>query len=276
MVIIHSWESGLDASPLYDKPYNVKHPQPKFSELYPKFVELTAVYKYKMHWNQTAIINEVRSSKGLIDQYFVVKDVGVNAVYASSWGILADLAAQYDPQLSAYCRQMQTKFETAIVNKLWNPSLKRFVALYHDPQTKSEQMIPQEAVQVLFPLLMTNIPQQMVDSIVKTQVTNPNKFWTNYPFPSMSKDAPEFNPVFSIDLMWRGPVWGAPNFFVLQGLLKHNQTEVAKEFVNRWIALCEKSSIWEQYNPITGEPYGAIGLGMSTSIVDAIYSVKNL
>lgn len=47
VVILHGWESGLDASPLYDGAYNVHEPKPALSELYPKFMELVIEYKFK-------------------------------------------------------------------------------------------------------------------------------------------------------------------------------------------------------------------------------------
>jgi hypothetical protein len=47
VTILHGWESGLDASPLYDGAYNVHNPQPALSELYPKFTELILEYKFK-------------------------------------------------------------------------------------------------------------------------------------------------------------------------------------------------------------------------------------
>lgn len=37
IVIIHPWQSGLDASPMYDEALGVKNPQPKLKELYPQF-----------------------------------------------------------------------------------------------------------------------------------------------------------------------------------------------------------------------------------------------
>jgi hypothetical protein len=37
------------------------------------------------------------------------------------------------------------------------------------------------------------------------------------------------------------------------------------------VSLVDKSGIYEHYNPLTGEPYGAIGLGMSTLVCDWIY-----
>lgn len=86
---------------------------------------------------------------------------------------------------------------------------------------------PVEGVQSLFPLLLSGLPGHMVESIVTTQLTNASKFWTPFPVPSVSKDAPQFTPVFTIDLMWRGPTWGFPNWFVMEGLTKHGYTAVA-------------------------------------------------
>jgi hypothetical protein len=41
--------------------------------------------------------------------------------------------------------------------------------------------------------------------------------------------------------------------------------------LDKWIALVAQSGIYEHYNPLTGEPYGSEGLGMSTLICDWIY-----
>ena len=45
--MLHGWESGLDASPLYDAAYGLQHPGPVteslYLKLYPKFDELEPV-----------------------------------------------------------------------------------------------------------------------------------------------------------------------------------------------------------------------------------------
>ncbi len=87
--------------------------------------------------------------------YFIVQDVGVNSMYASGWGVLSDLAgtilfiysyyslnrfvlmslkfsANYDKNLSTYCKQHQMNAENAILSKLWSKDLNRFISTYID------------------------------------------------------------------------------------------------------------------------------------------------
>jgi len=71
--------------------------------------------------------------------------------------------------------------------------------------------------------------------------------------------------------MWRGPVWGFTNWFILEGLGVHNKFDTQERILKKWIDLVELSGIYEHYNPLTGEAYGAIGVGMSTLVCDWIY-----
>ena len=88
--IIHPWESGIDATPLYDKAHGVE--KPGFWGLYPKFLLLLRKYKKKANWNLQAILEK---------SWFNVEDVGVCSVYADGWGVLADLAKEFDGDLAA-------------------------------------------------------------------------------------------------------------------------------------------------------------------------------
>lgn len=93
IVIIHPWESGLDASPMYDEALKVPRDQPKLKDLYYQFIELELSYKFLYRWNQAKIIRKKNSSaKKSFLTYFVMKEVGVNAVYTYGWKILADLS----------------------------------------------------------------------------------------------------------------------------------------------------------------------------------------
>lgn len=104
IVIIHPWESGLDASPMYDEAVGVKNPQPKLMEFYPQFEKIILSYRFIYDWDQSKIVKK-KSHKisHKWPTYFVVKEVGVNAVYAYSWKILSELAAAYNEPLSYYC-----------------------------------------------------------------------------------------------------------------------------------------------------------------------------
>jgi glycogen debranching enzyme len=201
----------------------------------------------------------------------------VNSVYAAGWGILSELASHFDSDLAQKCKNAQIRTEKAILSKCWAPDLSQFVSLY------KERRIEVESVQTLFPLLLESVSDSMLKSMIYRQLTNTSRFWTTYPVPSVSQAAPQFEPVFSIDLMWRGPTWAFPNWFIMEGLIRHGYRAEAEDLLSRWVALYEKTGIYEQYNPLTGAGYGPEGLGnnvspceinnsgMSTLIVDWLY-----
>lgn len=271
VVIIHPWESGLDASPAYDQALDVKNPQPKLLDIYPKFLELVLTYKWRYHWNQTQIVSLHKNPWLIVDGFFIVKDVGVNSVLAHGFGVLSELALEIgNVQLADQLRLRQLRIEKAIISKCWKPELRQFVSLYKDKKG-NEQIAPAETIQTLFPVMLDSIPPEILNEIVLNHMFNESKFWRKFPLPSVSASDPAFNPVFTIDLMWRGPVWAANNYFVMEGLIKHGLFSEANRLLDRWISLYATSGIFEMYNPDTGAAYGVPQLGMSTSIVDMIY-----
>lgn len=284
VVIIHGWESGMDASPVYDAAYGVSSVQPSFAELYPKFDELVLAYKFRDEWNQTKIVNRKRAPVPDLMDFFLVKDVGVNSVYAAGWRVLGELAtALGNDTLTDYCTAMQARTEAAIIQLLWSAELGQFVSLYR-ARDGSQQVASVEAVQTLFPLLLSSLPVALADSIVFGRLMNTSKFWLPFPLSSVAADSPSFNPVFGHageggegDLMWRGPSWPMLNYLIMEGLFTQGRYGAQQQaLLDRWIALYEQSGVWEQYNPLTGEAYGAVGLGMSTLIVDSMHRLGRL
>lgn len=76
-------------------------------------------------------------------------------------------------------------------------------------------------VQVLFPIMVPDIPQKhkdsildMLKSVIKYSIQEKH-YKSDYPIPTVSRSDPAYNPIFTIDLMWRGPSWAAPNYFIL-------------------------------------------------------------
>ncbi|MGV9204890.1 MAG: MGH1-like glycoside hydrolase domain-containing protein, partial [Promethearchaeia archaeon] len=95
-----------------------------------------------------------------------------------------------------------------------------------------------------------------------------------YPVPSTAKSEVTFDPTES-RLLWRGPTWPCTTWLVMEGLLKHNRKNLAIEILDHWIEMYKQNGIYEYHHPITGEGEGEKGLGMSTTIVDMIYRLKN-
>lgn len=81
--------------------------------------------------------------------------------------------------------------------------------------------------------------------------------------------------------MWRGPTWPIQTWIVIQGLVQlhfifkkiyiiksilikglllHGKNQDAKDLALRWLALVQKSGIYEQYNGETGQVFGPAGI----------------
>jgi hypothetical protein len=167
--MLHNWE-GLDASPAYDAAFhvNVSHvDRSSFLLLYPKFLELTAAYKFEFHWNASSIMNRSRCMPCRpVDRWFQVKDVGLNSVYAAGWGVLQQLAlAINDTATAALCAAEAATSARAILSKMSVPRLGGFRSLYVDWDGQ-EKVSQANVVQNLLPLLLPSLPQQQVAALI--------------------------------------------------------------------------------------------------------------
>jgi glycogen debranching enzyme len=198
--------------------------------------------------------------------WFKVQDIAVNCVYASGWGVLGDLAATFDPSLATRCHKNAAHVESSIMDTLYDENTGHFVTGYKNG--KNEQCFhPAKTIQMLFPLLLPDLPVSHRRSII-SYLTSPSEFGCPYPIPSVSISESSYNPVQDSDCLWRGPMWGFTNWFILEGLALHGEERVLNEIVDRWIDMAKIGGIWENHNPETAVGYGAEGLGMSCLIVD--------
>ncbi len=244
---IHNWETGLDASPAYDPAFHVYVTdvnETSFKWLYPKFIEVVESYKFLYQWNVTEILARESAPKkpSRVDTWFVVKDLALNCVYASGWRILAELADIINDSTTAqYCRDEASKSSDAILNKMWDEDRGTFQTMYKDSDGIDKLSVA-NTIQNLFPLLLNNLPKDKLNLIVD-QLKQENKFNSPYSVPTVAVDDPQFDAYFSqdADLMWRGPVWGFTNWFILEGLGLHGENDLQEMILNKWIDLVEKS-----------------------------------
>ena len=74
--------------------------------------------------------------------------------------------------------------------------------------------------------------------------------------------------------MWRGPSWAAPNYFILEALQNAGQDQLFREIGEKWVSQAVKNGIWEMWHPETGKGQGVKNLGMSTSVIDVLYRLR--
>jgi glycogen debranching enzyme len=173
-------------------------------------------------WNQKSILSRPRAPCFLpFKAWFRVQDIAVNSVYASGWGILGELASKFNQTVAGECYRNQATAEKAIMQHMYNPETRRFHHLWH-AQDGTQQRHTVRTIQTLFPLLLNSIPLEAINEIIRL-LEDPNEFGTNFMIPTVSKAEMEYNPVADTLLLWRGPVWGFTNWFVMEGLEKHGK-----------------------------------------------------
>ena len=190
---------------------------------------------------------------------------------------MGDLATHYDADLAAKCYANQRSSEEAIITHMYNRETHRFNHRWQD-KNGTWQLFSVRTIQILFPLLLSTPPPESIVEMLRL-LRDENEFGTKYMVPTVSKSEPPYNPVANTLLLWRGPIWGFTNWFIMEGLNKHNQlysiycTSVdnrddLNRIMTKWIEMVKNNGIWEHYNPETGRGYGAEGLGMSCLVVD--------
>ena len=235
----------MDASPAYDPAFNVYVTdvnETSWESLYPKFHQIMYTYKYMYKWNTTAILERTSAPEkpSNVDTWFVMKDLALNCIYSSGWRVLAELAKELeDEETYKLCSDEATKSSAAVQAKMWNPAQQSFQTIYTDSDGVDKFSVA-NSVQNMFPLLLADLPADKVQGIV-SQLSDTTKFATPYSVPTVAMDDPQFCPTFDADLMWRGPVWGFTNWFILEGLGLHNQLDVQERILTSWVALVDKS-----------------------------------
>jgi hypothetical protein len=229
--VIHNWESGLDASPAYDPAFHVYITEvnnQSFWQLYPKFLELVGTYNFVYHWNMTEILGRTsaKNENQKISTFFKVKDLAVNCVYAAGWKILAELALEMGDVTTAQdCEKEYKISSSAIISKMFIKEQGHYNSLFIDGADGVEKPSIANTVQNLFPLLLSDLPQDHLE-IILSHLQDEKKFNAAFMVPTVAQDDPQFCATFDIDLMWRGPVWGFTNWFVLEGLGLHGQYDL--------------------------------------------------
>lgn len=180
VVMIHNWE-GLDASPAYDPAFHTyvtSFNESAFKSLYPKFLELTGTYRFLYGWNVTEILSRSKKPDYLpdvVDTWFVVKDIGLNSVYASGWRLLSELASFIgDVETATYCESESVKSSEAILSKMYSSEQGQFRSLYVD-NDGIEKFSQANTIQNIFPLLLKDLSAEQLDLLLD-QIKDANKF----------------------------------------------------------------------------------------------------
>jgi len=252
--IIHSWESGMDNSPIYDKALNISG----------RFL----IIKWaKSLLSQLKVLKECNWNMDCIRKkdYFVYKDLLFNCVYIQGCRDLALLLKECDMKdESERFLKRAKELENLIIKHCWNSEVGLFFGLYGKENTLDNI----KSVSSLIPLILDGLPLNLASILVEDHLLNESEFWTNYPIPSVALDEPSFSN--REILLWRGPTWININWFIHTGLIKHGFIDIAEDLAQKSLKLISKEGFREFYNPITGKGMRAKNFGWSALVFDML------
>ena len=183
------------------------------------------------------------------------ESVDLNAYLFAEKEQLADLAELLGKSEEANEFDSQAKKLKERIAKEFYDETRGF---FYDRAVKTGELLTvQQGPEGWIPLY-TKIANQEQAKGVKSLLTDPTKFATKVPFPTLVADHKKFNPLKGY---WRGPVWLDQAYFGIQALKNYGYNTEADRLSLKLLqnaeGLLEDAPIRENYHPITGEGLNA-------------------
>lgn len=258
--IISPFESGMDWKPTFDIPLNFG-PKKANKKLFWKVVGVD--FRNYIH---NYDLQKIRQKN-----YFLVKEVGFNAIYAQNLRVMANLADLMDDPESKKYNDLAEKVEKSILEIMYNDEDAAFYDVYDEDNKQIKILTPT----IFYPVILKDIPSEVSEKVMKRHFFNSDEFHTKYPIPSLATNEEAFDPGASI-YIWRGPTWIVNNWFLHKYLVKQNYTKEAERLIDSVKSLIEKSGFREYYDPFTGEGHGAKNFTWCGLVLDMIRTVKEV
>ncbi|MDP3993569.1 MAG: trehalase family glycosidase [bacterium] len=245
--IIHPDESGEDNSPRFDGALDLP-PRHEPSLNTQKRMELV---------RQNASCNF--DAPFCMKNFFWVKDVPFNSIFAENLRVLAKIAAKLDHKDDA----LKFNEQYLLVVKAMRERMVED-GLFWSTYGVDYKKIKVLTWAIFAPLFAKILSHEEAQTLVDNHLLNPKEFWTKYPVPTVAKTDPSFDPKG----FWRGPTWIATNWFIYHGLMNYGMTDAAQEIKNSSLRLLQKSGFREQFDPETGEGLGAYDFTWGGLVLD--------
>jgi glycogen debranching enzyme len=253
--IIAQFESGLDYSPAYDPLIGAEGNGPRWIVVHSRWPELQNAVRF--HFDLERIFR---------DTDYHQEDVLVNAVYAQGLESLARLAQRGDrPALAAWARAQATLVTEALLSRCYDAEAGLFWNLGGSAERRSRV----RTIISLMPLIL-GVPGEVARRLVG-HLADPREFWAPHPIPSVALHEPTFVPGIHVRgrrLIWRGPLSMNTNWFLVHGLRRHGEGELAARIASGSRELVERGGFNEFFDPLSGEPVGATEFGWATLVCD--------
>jgi glycogen debranching enzyme len=245
LTIISPFESGMDWKPSYDAVLGYQRrttPRHRLlSSLYWKAVGVD-MSNFCLRYDLDRIRRRGR---------FLVKDAGINAIYAVDLECMERLAPLVgdDPAIFAERRRR-------LVDSMMRLMYDEREAAFYDLQEPGSRPLRVRTPTIFFPLAIPEIDEQIATRVLEAHFDRDDEFGAPLPLPSVAMNDPAF---FRGDtqFIWRGGTWAFIDWFLFHALKKRGHDERAAHLRRALGAAIEKSGFREFYDPFDGTGRGA-------------------
>ncbi|OGD86234.1 hypothetical protein A2164_03875, partial [Candidatus Curtissbacteria bacterium RBG_13_35_7] len=217
--IVAQFESGLDFNPAYDPNTIIfKHSPITF---WP-FSRLTEVKnKVFYNFNLKQIFKHTNHHQ---------EDILVNSIFIQGLNSLSNIAQKYDKKAADWAKVQSQKSLQSLINKCYDSKS----GLFWNLRGKSEQKFKIKTVISLMPIIIPDLPKDIVNKLVK-HLENKNQFSAPYQIPTVSLDESSFKPDNKLirSFIWRGSVSININWFIINGLRKHGYYKLSDKLTKQ-------------------------------------------
>ncbi len=238
LFVVHPWETGMDDFVSWDKVYNFKESSPS-KEALMRF-KLSILKKYVALKNNPKEFSKTKM--------FNVKSLIFNTAYLRGIKSMIFLAEAIGSDRLGHYKWLFPRVRKRYRIDLYNKKLK----LYCECNHKKRKLLDHETSSIFLPLFTGVISKKHAKKLVEKYLFNKQKFWANYPVPTVSMNDIQFQP----NRYWRGSTWININWFIYKGLKEYHFDKEANILKKRTFELIKENGFYEYFNPLTGKGLG--------------------
>ena len=258
ITIISPFESGMDWKPSYDPVLG-----------YEQRRTARHLFASSLYWRAVAV-----DAGNFIARYdlprirqrarFLVKDAGVNAIYASDLAAMEKLARLVGDDAERFAQRRRR-----VVDSMLALMYDEEHAAFYDVQEPGSRKIRIATPTIFFPLAAPEVPQEIALRVLDAHFAREDQFGTPCPLPSVERRDAAFY-AGETPYIWRGPTWAVNNWFLFYAL-KARGFDAQADLLRRSLhGLIERGGFREYYDPYTGEGHGAHDFTWSGLLVDMV------
>lgn len=266
--LVHSWESGMDNSPRWDRPYSRVTPgeMPPFARLDNLHGNTSQRPSDKEYRRYVWLIEESKRARHQPDEVvrtssFLVGDVFSTALFAVACDELNQLRLELG---------MTGVGSTLASDRLafWAMCARRAVLRTCNPQGRAAdvdlrtgQALPETRSTLAgFAALLCGGLHQTVEQYLVSLLEGPQWCGNDQLYAALPTTVSPTSPLFRPQQYWRGPQWPVMTW-LLGWALRRRQKPWLAPLATRWrdecLALLGDGTFSEYYHPLTGEPLGS-------------------